>query len=190
MSNTYVLVNPYVQGEFKTNIKSNNSIEAGRIFYKGLSEHFNNAVPKFYFTVQKGESGKGKLYHFQVKEIRKKDNVSFSLAPYDIVGGGDIDLFKGKLTKIKDKFTQDGGKNTNKKNTNKKNSKKSTKSKKEDSDSDSDSSDDYKRINKYVPILDQPFYYWWYDPVLYNLNSYYIPTFYQYNPLVIEYSYL
>jgi hypothetical protein len=52
MSNMYKLVNPYIQGDMKTSLKSKNSITAAKSFYKGLSEHFNNNIPKFYFTIQ------------------------------------------------------------------------------------------------------------------------------------------
>ena len=72
----------------------------------------------------------------------------------------------------------------------KKVSKKSKKSKKHDdssvSDSDLDVSSDeiYKRVQSYIPI-NQPIYYWWYDPYVYNLNSVFLPTFYSYlNPLM------
>ena len=51
--NTYKLVNPYVKGEFKKNIKAKNSIEAAKIFYKNLSEHFNNSIPKFTLVSKK-----------------------------------------------------------------------------------------------------------------------------------------
>ena len=175
MSNSYVLVNPYIQGEFKNTIKANNSIEAAREFYKGLSEHFNNAVPKFYFTIQKGGSGKGKYYHFKVKEQRKKNDVSFTLEPYNVLGEVNIDAFATRLNNFKNKVAQSGGK------------KKSKKAKKiSESSSDSDSSDDYKRINTLVPTIDQPIYYWWYDPSIYRLDAYYVPTFYAYVTPVIE----
>ena len=178
MSNTYVLVNPHVQGDFKNTITAKNSIEAGRALYKSLSEHFNNAVPKFYFTIQKGGSGKGKYYHFQVKEkLKKGDNVSFTFEPYEVVGGVDVESFSKKLNEFKNKFAQAGGK---------KKSKKSKKSK-DSSESDSDS-DDYKRINTYVPVVNQPIYYWWYDPAIYRLESYYVPTFYPYVTPIIEIS--
>jgi hypothetical protein len=175
MSNNYVLVNPHIQGDFNTTAKKKNSVEAARYFYKNLSEHFNNAVPKFYFTIQKGGSGKGKYYHFKVKETRKNDNVTFSIEPYQIQGGDDISKFTNKLTSFKNKFAQNGGK-------------KSKKSKKDSSESDSESSDDYKRINSYVPVINQPIYYWWYDPSIYRLDTYYIPTFYSYITPVIEIS--
>ena len=62
MVNTYKLVNPYIRGEFETKIKTKNSVDAAKKFYNALSEHFNNSVPKFYFTIQKGGSSKGKFY--------------------------------------------------------------------------------------------------------------------------------
>jgi len=183
MSNTYVLVNPYIQGKFKNQIIAKNSVEAGRNFYKALSKNFNNAVPKFYFTIQKGGSGKGKFYHFKVKERRNENDVSFTLEPYDIVGGSDIEVFTNKLENIKNKIAQNGGKKKSKK------SKKSKKDSSEDSSEDSsDSSDYYKRINTYVPVWNQPISYWWYDPLVYRLDTYYIPTFYAYVTPVIEIS--
>ena len=178
MSNNYVLVNPYIQGEFKNTIKAKNSIEAAKVFYEGLSEHFNNAVPKFYFTIQKGHSGKGSYYHFKVKELRKKSNVSFTLEPFDILGEVNIDAFTNKLTTFKNKIAQIGGKKKNKKS-------KDSSSDSDSSDSDS-SSDDYKRINTLIPNINQPIYYWWYDPSIYRLDTYYIPTFYAYVTPVIE----
>jgi hypothetical protein len=112
MSNSYVLLNPYIQGEFNTTIKSKNSVEAGKEFYKSLSEHFNNAVPKFYFTIQKGGSGKGKYYHFKVSEKRNKNDVSFTLEPHEISGISDKDItdFSTRLNNFKNNFAQSGGK--------------------------------------------------------------------------------
>ncbi len=72
MVNTYVLVNPYIEGSFEKSVKARNSIEAGKMLYSSLSEHFNNNVPKFLFTIQKGSSGKGKHYSFKVKENKRK----------------------------------------------------------------------------------------------------------------------
>jgi hypothetical protein len=40
MSNSYVLVNPHIEGKFKNKITAKNSVEAGRVFYKSLSKHF------------------------------------------------------------------------------------------------------------------------------------------------------
>lgn len=176
MTNSYVLVNPYIQGDFKNTIKAENSTIAAKMFYKNLSEHFNNAVPKFYFTIQKGNSGKGKYYHFQSKERRNNDEVSFTIKPYNMLNEN-MDLFKERLSKFKNKI-QKGGK-------------KHKKHSKHDSSSESDSSDSeeyIKNISTYTPLVNQPIYYWWYDPYVYKLDSVFIPTFYAYVTPLIEYS--
>lgn len=168
MVNTYRLVNPHIEGQMKSKIKAKNSEEAAQIFYKNLSEHFNNSVPKFLFTIQKGSSGEGKYYHFNVTEERDDEEVSFKVSPYKIKGEeAALKTFQGKLNDFKKK--QAGGKH------------RSRKSKSDDSsDSDSDTSSDYYvRARSYMPN-NQPIYYWWYDPYLYRTSSVYIPTFYSY----------
>lgn len=184
MSNTYVLVNPYIKGEFKNTIKADNSTIAAKMFYKNLSDHFNNAVPKFYFTIQKGTSGKGKYYHFQSKEKRNNDEVSFTIKPYNILNEN-MDLFKDKLSKFKNKI-QKGGEKSKKHKKHKNRDKDSSES---DSDLDSTDSEDYiKNISTYTPLVNQPIYYWWYDPFVYKLDSVFIPTFYAYVTPLIEYT--
>ncbi len=177
MVNTYRLVNPHIKGEFKNSLKTKNSIEAGKKFYKSLSEHFNNNIPEFYFTIQKGSSGSGKYYHFKVKEEREGEEVNFSIEPYKIKGEKKaITKFNGGLEKFINKV---GGA--------KKKKRKTKKKKDSDSDLDDDSSDDYyTRASTYIPSVNYPIYYWWYDPYLYNLNSIYIPTFYAYVTPYIE----
>ena len=63
MANNYNLVNPYIKGKIETSVKAKNSREAASVIYTNLSEHFNNAIPAFYFTIQKGS---GKFYNFKV----------------------------------------------------------------------------------------------------------------------------
>lgn len=177
MANKYVLVNPYISGEFQSTVKANNSNEAAKMFYNNISEHFNNAVPKFYFSIQKGGSGKGKYYHYRSIEKRKKDDVSFLIKPYTIKGEN-MQAFEQKLNDFKQKDIQNGGKK------NKKHSKDSSDS---SSDSDSDSDSEIFSVSQtYIPSFNQPIYYWWYDPLVYNLNSFYIPTFYSYVTPIIE----
>jgi hypothetical protein len=182
MVNTYQLVNPHIEGKFNSKIKARNSSEAANLFYKNLSEHFNNSVPKFHFTIQKGSSGEGKYYHFEVKEMREDNAVTFDVKQINVQGESEaLDRFKTKLENFKSKFNQDGGK---------KKSSKSKKHSKDDSDSDSlfDSSEDfYRRAKSYLPVT-QPIYYWWYDPYLYRMDSIYIPTFYSYVTPYIELS--
>jgi hypothetical protein len=180
MVNTYQLVNPFIQGKFKSTIKAKNSVEAANIFYKTLSEHFNNSVPQFNFTIHKGSSGNGNYYHFQVQENRNKEEVSFSIEPLQLKNAESaVENFKSRLSKFKSKFAQDGGK---------KDKKHRRKHKKHDSDdsSDSESSDNfYKKVKSYVPV-NQPIYYWWYDPYVYSMDYVYIPTFYSYVTPYIE----
>jgi hypothetical protein len=217
MVNTYVLVNPYIEGSFEKSVKAKNSIEAGTMLYTNLSEHFNNNVPKFLFTVQKGSSGKGKHYSFKVKENKKDNQINFSIEPYSIKNEGSA--YKGlqdKISQFKKKVetqkieTQKGGakakKNTKKPPTKAKattKAKKTTKKDKKSSDdeildtddifSDDDDFDDSpdhntKRVQRYVPNTDFPIYHWYYDPYVYNLSSVFVPTFYSYVTPYIELS--
>jgi len=180
--NSYTIVNPYIKGEFENTVKAKNSVEAAKIFYKSLSEHFNNAIPAFYFTIQKGGSDNGKYSHFKVIENKNGDDISFSLQSYEIKGGEDMKEFKNKLSEFKNKFEQYGGKKKSK-------AKKSKKYEDEDDlDDYDDDDDDYKRMNKYI-MYDQPIYYYWYDPSIYRLNYYYVPTFYSYVTPVIQINY-
>lgn len=186
MVNSYLLVNPHIEGNFNSKIKAKNSNEAANIFYKNLSEHFNNSVPKFHFTIQKGSSGGGQYYHFEVKESRLENEVSFKINPLKTsIDLESITLFKARLENFKSKFNQDGGKKHKK-------HKKSSKKHKSDSYDSSDSSDYdvssddfYRRARSYLPS-NQPIYYWWYDPYVYRLDSIYIPTFYSYITPYIE----
>ena len=51
-----------------------------------MSEHFNNNLPKFYFSIQKGKSGRGKVYHFEVREAKVNDDVKFAINQYNMKG--------------------------------------------------------------------------------------------------------
>ena len=54
MVNKYHLVNPYIDGDdFESSTNAKNSNEAANKLYSRISEHFNNSVPVFYFTIQK-----------------------------------------------------------------------------------------------------------------------------------------
>jgi len=171
MVNSYVLVNPYIEGSFKSKIKARNSQEAAKMIYTNLSEHFNNSVPKFHFTIQKGTSSNGKMYHFKVSEEREDDTVNFSIKPLTLKNEDSINReFKGRLEEIKNKLNQDGGKHR---------SKHSSKRSISDSSDSSDSSDDYyRRARTYPYVPSYPFNYWWYDPSVYRLDSVFMPTFY------------
>jgi hypothetical protein len=200
MVNTYVLVNPHIEGSFDKEIKAKNSIEAAKIVYNNLSEHFNNNVPKFLFTIQKGISGKGKYYSFKVKEERSENEINFSIRPYNIKNS--VSAYKNmeeKINEHKEHEEQTGGAKKKSKTTKKKSktTKKKSKTTKKKSNSDdmsdfedmmTDDDTDFddsprtnkKRVQRYVPNTTFPIYSWYYDPSVYRMNSVYIPTFYSY----------
>jgi hypothetical protein len=207
MVNNYNLINPHIKGEFKTSIKAKNSYEAANTFYSELSKNFNNSVPEFNFTIQKGVLGKGKFYHFNVKELRSNKNnnqVNYSLKSLNIDDEKLLNKFKENLNTFKENFNQatGGKKHNNHKKHKKKKSKHDESDKKSDDESESSESSNssdtisesildteniYRRIKSYTPEYKQ-IYYWWYDPYVYNLNSVYIPTFYSYITPYIEIS--
>lgn len=187
-NNTYVLVNPTIQGKFKSVIKSSNSIKAAQTIYNSLSEHFNNNIPEFYFTIQKGGSGKGKYYHFKVTETRNNDDVKFKLESHTLKAEKTkLNNFKKHLNEYQNKLEQEGGRKKKSSKKNKKHKKKNKSSESsESSDSSESSSDDYKTTYYTTPILEYPIYHWWYDPYLYNLDHIYVPTFYSYATPYVE----
>jgi hypothetical protein len=207
MVNNYVLVNPYIEGSFEKSVKARNSIEAGKMLYSSLSEHFNNNVPKFLFTIQKGGSGQGKHYSFKVKENKKDNEINFSIEPYSIKN--EVSAYKGlqdKISQFKKKIQTGGAKDSKStKQSKKPKQKKVSKKTKEQSDDDvldtddvfSDIDDDInddspdhntKRVQRYVPNTTFPIYHWYYDPYVYRLSSVFVPTFYSYVTPYIELS--
>lgn len=175
---TYTLVNPQIVGSMKTQIKADNSLKAARQFYKSLSEHFNNTIPKFHFTIQKGGSGKGKYYHFKVSEEKNGDEVDFTLEQLKLKQSEeDIERFENRLKAFKKKCEQAGGADKKKKS-------------KHDSDSDlfdSDEDESLRTMYSVFPtVYDYPIGYFWYDPHVFNLDMYFVPTFYPYITPFIE----
>uniref|UniRef100_A0A6C0H7E8 Uncharacterized protein n=1 Tax=viral metagenome TaxID=1070528 RepID=A0A6C0H7E8_9ZZZZ len=182
MVNMYNLVNPFIKGQMEISVKAKNSQVAATELYKSLSEHFNNSVPSFYFTIQKGGSGKGKYYHYKINESRNKNEVKYNITELQLENYN-IDTFKAKLENIKSKTDepyQEGGKKKKKKHSKKKKSKRRKSEDTTDSSSseESDIDDVYLKVRKYH--YTEPIYYWWYDPSIYNISTVFIPSFYPY----------
>lgn len=203
MVNSYKLVNPYIRGEFETKIKTKNSIDAARKFYNALSEHFNNSVPKFYFTIQKGGSSKGKFYHYEVSESRKGEDVDFSIKPLQLEDQSKTDeLFVTNFKAFKGRFNGGGKKSRRRRSSKRRSSKRkssrkgsrktSRKASRKHSKSESEFGDAFERDNfyrqtvQYVPVTSQPISYLYYDPLIYNLESVFLPTFYAYLSPYVE----
>ncbi len=180
MGNKYKLVNPYIKGEFETKINAKNSLEAAKNFYNNLSEHFNNNVPRFYFTIQKGGSGKGKFYHFEVKEKKVNDSVDYTIKPFEIKGEDEaISQYLENFEHFKGRFNGGAARKSSRKGS-KKGSKRGSSRRSPREDDSSDSSDFYREAKSYVPVTSSPFYYMYYDPLLYKVESVFIPAYYAY----------
>jgi hypothetical protein len=165
MTNTYKLINPHIEGDLITNIKAKNSVTAAKILYTNLSEHFNNNLPKFNFTIQKGSSGKGKFYSFQTNELRNGDDVNFSIKPITVTNQKKTyaKMMKG-ISEFKNSLNKKGGEIT----------------KKDIDEILDDSSEYYRRAAKYVPVINHPINFLFYDPHVYKLDTLFVPTFYSY----------
>jgi hypothetical protein len=190
MVNSYKLVNPYIKGEFESKIKSKNSIDAAKKFYNALSEHFNNNVPSFYFTIQKGGKGKGKFYHFVVNESRNGDEVDFSIKPYEMENDEQaIETLVQNFESFKGRFNGGAKRRSSKRKSKRRSSKRSSKrrsSRRRSSRSEDDSDEFYRQAAKYVPVTTSPISYLYYDPIVYQVDSVFIPTFYAYLSPYVE----
>ena len=180
MGNKYKLVNPYIKGEFETKVSAKNSVDAAKTFYNNLSEHFNNNVPRFYFTIQKGGSGKGKFYHFEVKEKKVKDSVDYTIKPFEIKGEDEaMKQYLENFNNFKGRFNG-GARKGSRKGSKKSSRRSSRRSRDYDDDISSESDDFYREAKSYVPVASSPFYYMYYDPLLYKVDSVFIPAYYAY----------
>ena len=197
MVNKYKLINPLIKGGFESKIEAKNSLDAAKILYKNLSEHFNNNVPKFHFTIQKGGGKRNEnFYHYEVLETKKEEEVNYSIKPYKINDESAVKQYIENFNKFKGRFNggsdrkkfSAGKRSSHKKSSRKKSShKKSHKDDMDDMDESSeDSYDFYREAKSYVPVTSQPLYYMYYDPLVYRLDSVYIPTFYQYAQPYLE----
>ena len=188
MPENYILVNPFLKGQFKNHFSGKNQLEAASKAYISLSDNFNNNIPNFYFTLQKINKKKFKIgggkntdyFHFNVTETKENKNVEFKITKHKINNKG-LKEFRNKLEKeSKDKkggfeegmeqemeqeMEQDGGRRRRRR-------------RDDDSSSDSDWLDDSSEYKyKHALAYNQPIYSWWYDPYLYRLQNLYVPTF-------------
>jgi hypothetical protein len=169
---SYTLVNPCILGQFNTEYKTENGLEAASQFWNDLSSFTTNNVPQLFITIQDKQSKD--LLHFKISEkINPKTKVSdFTIEEYninvsekkkkDLLKG--VEEVKSKVEKLVTKQT--GGDKE----------KKSRKRYEDSSSSDSDSDDEYFNLKKYKRMT-QPLSYWWYAPYIYNTSSIFIPTF-------------
>ena len=159
----YKLINPCIEGSLETNFSGKTPSEAASKTWTAVSKYITNNVPQFAFTLE--NKNNGKFHHFSVTE--------------KLLGGGSAEFNIDELHNVKP--------NTEKELKNRverfsKSDLRGGKKHKKDDDDDDDSSTSssevfsalkiFKNRNKSYPIT-----YWWYDPLAYNFNTFYVPTF-------------
>lgn len=169
----YYLVNPVIGGSLKTKFSGKNNLDAANKAYTALSEYFNNNVPEFYFTLQevssdKTQIGAGKVSdykHFLVKETKKGKQVNFRLVEHKVSNNSkELKNFRGELKKLAEKAQLGGYKKKH--------------SYDEDDDIfEDDDSEMYFPKMKRSTILSEPISFWWYDPYVFRIKKYYVPTY-------------
>jgi len=157
---TYKLINPYIEGDFMKSFSSTTPSEAASAAWEKMSKFFANNVPKFAFTL---EDENKKLHDFVVKESKNEDGmVKYKIAKTENkMNEQQKKQFKDKLNKFVEQKKLKGGK----------------KHRHDNDDSSSSDTDDVFKMLKYRNGYSNPYYWWWYDPLIYNVNSLYIPTF-------------
>ncbi|ARF09029.1 hypothetical protein Catovirus_1_1079 [Catovirus CTV1] len=172
---TFKLVNPLILGDFGTDFSGKNANDAANQAWNSISKHINGNVPRFGFSLK--DNSNDKLYHFVVKEkVSDKKIVDYSIEKIDLKLTDDQQKgFINRVNKMGNKMenkinSQMGGKK-----------KKHRDDDDDDSSSSSDSDEVYNKLNFYTSKK-YPFYYWWYNPLIYTVygtkySSVYIPTF-------------
>lgn len=67
MEEEYQLINPFILGKIKTNVKSKSPINAAKKIWDTLSNDVLGYVPKFLFSIKNMKGGR--VYHFSAKEL-------------------------------------------------------------------------------------------------------------------------
>ena len=73
MTKSYILVNPYIEGNMTKIFNAENSLVAADKAYQQLSGYFNNSVKKFHFTLLKLKSDSFNEESFNLKEYAKSN---------------------------------------------------------------------------------------------------------------------
>lgn len=169
----YYLVNPVIGGSLKTKFSGKNNLDAANKAYTALSEYFNNNIPEFYFTLQevssnKTQIGAGKVSdykHFLVKETKKGKQVNFRLVEHKPNNNSkELKNFRDQIKKLAEKAQLGGHK------------KHSYDDMDDDDIFEDDDSEMYFPKMKRSTILSEPISFWWYDPYVFRIKKYYVPT--------------
>ena len=161
----YQLVNPYIVGDFKTVFSGKTPHDAAQRAWDSLADHLRvtETVPRFGFTLERLSDKK--LSHFVIKENMSNSDsvVDYKISEHSVdLSDKEVKGFRNRVDRLRDQ-EQEGGRRERKKD-----------------DDDSDSSDELYDLDVYKKYLrqNQPLMYFWYDPIVYRLDSIVLPTFY------------
>lgn len=164
MPSQYKLVNPYIDGKFNSKFTGKSETEVAEKAWNSMSKYFASNVPRFAFTMERLSDGK--LCHFKVEEDKNDDeDVSYQISQMNLKHSKkQNEQLRNKLQTVR---KQHGGA--------------------DDDDDDDDSPYRIDRMEKLYSklryntmsnsFLASPMIYWWYNPLVYDLESFYVPVF-------------
>ena len=157
----YKLVNPHIEGSFKTLYQGSTPFDAAQKMWSKLSENITNSVPEFAFTIQRVKDNT--LFHYKVNETVNNNEVDFTIAELDNkVSNAKKNKFLDKLKQFKSKVQEGGKRRRRKKNDD------------DDDDSSTDSDYYYDLLKQHSSFYNQPITYYWYYPELYTFEYDYV----------------
>ena len=171
---SFKLVNPLILGQFNTEYKAENGLDAVGQFWNDLSTHVTNNMPALYITLR-DESNQ--LSHYKISETLKGGSkvTDYSISELEEkLSAAETKKFLSKVEKFEVKTNAEiqrqvgGVKNPSRK--------RDEGSSSSSTDSDSDLEGDYYNFTKYRRLT-QPISMWYYTPSIYRVGSVFVPTF-------------
>jgi len=170
---SFKLVNPLIVGNFNTDYTSESGIDAVSQFWNDFSSHITGNLPAIYVTLKDKDTEK--LSHYKISEkINKESKTSeFTIAEFkvDLTAAKEKKFLKGieKFNnKINSKIARQTGGEAEKKSERKRY--------KDNSSSSSSDDSDYYNFRRYRRLT-QPVSYFYYTPLIYDVDCVFIPTF-------------
>lgn len=196
---TYRLVNPKIIGDFKDTINAENHINAADKLWLSLSKYITHNVPTFMITLEDQDSKK--LYSATIEEKPHGNSADYTISELDLSLTPEQEKsFRKQISRIeelKDEILhkqKTGGRHREHHRHHKRHKHDNDYDNDYDNEDDSSSSSDedspefssfYKNYKIYNYLTKpKPIVYWWYTPIYYKVDRFYVPTF---TPTVLPY---
>ncbi len=181
----FKLVNPLIIGQFNTEYRAENGLEAISQFWNDLSTHLTNNVPNLYVTLKDEQNN---LSHYKIEEKLSGGSkmTDFNISEFKLnlsqkAQKKFVEKVESFEQKTNNKIARQLGGAKAKAKQSRESKDKRYKDSSSSSSSDSSDDDDYYNFSKYKRLT-QPISMWYYAPTLYGVNSVFVPTFV--NPIV------